>query len=515
MLFFFLSNGDLLMSLKNNIAANYTSQVYVTAVGILILPLYIKYMGPEAYGLIGFFTMLQACFALLDLGLTPTIGRETARFYGGSMSALFYRQLFRALSFIFSTISIIGGSVLWLSSDLIATSWLNATNLPLSDVVLAVKIMAISVALRWMGGLYRGVITGSERLVWLSGFNALIATLRYISVFLSMWWYGFTPVVFFAHQFFVALIEVTGLLWMSSQLLPSKSQLPQSIGWSFKPVKPVLKFALTIAFTSAVWVLVTQTDKLVLSGILSLTEYGYFTLAVLAASGIMVIGGPISLAIMPRMARLHAEKKHDEMIQIYRKSTQLVSVVAGSAAITLVATAKPLLIAWTGDEILAEQSAPVLRLYAAGNLFLCVSAFAYYLQYALGNLRYHLIGNVGLVVILIPSIIFAANHFGGIGAGYVWLVMNALYLFSWVAYVHHKLQPGLFIKWLFVDYLKIVVPTSFVVYLLLIAKFNLVGRMDNLIYVLMIGTVGFICSLLLSNVVRAILKKIIRKMCGI
>ena len=50
------------MSLKRNILASYTSQIYVTLVGILILPLYLKYMGAEAYGLVGFFTMLHAWF---------------------------------------------------------------------------------------------------------------------------------------------------------------------------------------------------------------------------------------------------------------------------------------------------------------------------------------------------------------------------------------------------------------------------------------------------------------------
>lgn len=33
------------MSLKNNILANYVSQIYVTLIGIVIVPLYIKYMG--------------------------------------------------------------------------------------------------------------------------------------------------------------------------------------------------------------------------------------------------------------------------------------------------------------------------------------------------------------------------------------------------------------------------------------------------------------------------------------
>lgn len=71
------------MSLKKNILANYFAQAYIAVVGIVILPLYLKYMGAEAYGLVGFFTMLQAWFNLLDIGLTPTVARETARFHGG------------------------------------------------------------------------------------------------------------------------------------------------------------------------------------------------------------------------------------------------------------------------------------------------------------------------------------------------------------------------------------------------------------------------------------------------
>ncbi|MGH9879537.1 MAG: oligosaccharide flippase family protein, partial [Nitrososphaerales archaeon] len=68
------------MSLKRNIIANYASQIYVTLIGIVMVPLYVRYMGAEAYGLVGFFAMLQAWFQLLDMGLTPTMARETARF---------------------------------------------------------------------------------------------------------------------------------------------------------------------------------------------------------------------------------------------------------------------------------------------------------------------------------------------------------------------------------------------------------------------------------------------------
>ena len=45
--------------------------------------------------------MLQAWFNLLDLGLTPTVGRETARYRAGAMSSLDFRRLFRSLHCIF------------------------------------------------------------------------------------------------------------------------------------------------------------------------------------------------------------------------------------------------------------------------------------------------------------------------------------------------------------------------------------------------------------------------------
>lgn len=493
---------------KQNIIANYVSQIYVTVVGIALLPMYIKYMGSEAYGLVGFFTMLQAWFRLLDLGLTPTIGRETARYRGGVLSPLAFRQLYRALTVIFVTVAIIGGGGLFLSSRIIANRWLNLDNLPVSEVIIAVQIMAVSVALRWMTGLYRGVITGSEKLVWLSGFNAIITTLRFAGVFVSMWYFGFTPLVFFIHQFIIASVENIFLAIKSNRLLPQKTILCEAIGWSFQPVKPVLKFSLTIAFTASVWIFVTQTDKLVLSGVLSLENYGYFTLAILVANGIMVIGGPISSAVMPRMARLYAENKHDEMIKVYKQATQLVAIIAGSAAITLVVTAKPLLIAWTGDLHLAEQAAPILKLYAAGNLFLCIAAFSYYLQYAKGDLRYHLLGNAGLVVVLIPSVIFAATHFGGIGAGYVWLTMNILFLFVWVAYVHHKLEPGLHIEWIFNNALKIILPACIVASLFLLLDFNWLGedRVANIILVILVSIATIISSIVCSEKAKTILK---------
>lgn len=443
------------MSLRKNILANYVSQFYVTAVGIVMVPLYIRYMGAEAYGLVGFFAMLQALFSLLDMGLTPTMARESARYQGGALSLLDYRRLARALEGVFAAIALLGGALLFMLAQPIAGKWLNAGQLPQQDITQALQLMSIVLALRWMGGLYRGVITGAERLVWLSGFSSLVATGRFVLILPVLMFVSATPQTFFGFQLGIALLEIAGLGLMAYRLLPV---IPtgQRIRWQWAPLKPVLKFSLSIAFTSSVWVLVTQTDKLVLSKVLPLADYGYFTVAVLVASGILILSGPISIALMPRMTRLQAEGQHDALIDIYRRATQLVAVTAIPAALLLIFFPSQVLWAWTGDSALVQRAAQALRLYAVGYAFLVVAAFPYYLQYAKGNLRLHLIGSALFLLLLLPSIIWAANYYGMTGAGWAWLVSNAAYLLLWTPLVHSKFAPHLHSSWFLAD---IICPT--------------------------------------------------------
>lgn len=432
--------------LKINILVSYISQIYLIVISIAILPIYMKYMGAEAYGLVGFFAMLQGLFALLDFGLTPTISRQTAQYNAGAVAALEFRQLFRSLSIIFALIASVGGGLLFYFNTYIAEHWLKIENLTIADVLFCLQIMAICVALRWMSGLYRGVISGFERIVWLSMINILIATLRFPGVLLYMYYCGFTVKSFFVFQLIVALFEFFLLAAKAYKLLP-KLNNKKEISWSLQPVKPLLGFALTIAFTSSIWVLLTQLDKFVLSGILALSEYGYFTLAVLVAGGVLQIGAPISAAIMPRMARLQGEQNYTELKAIYIGATEFVAVVVVTAGIVLAMLAKPVLYVWTGDAFLAEKTAPILQLYALGNAVLALGAFPYYLQYAKGNLRLHFIGNLVTAIVLIPAIIWAAKNYGAIGAGWAWFSIQLAYLILWVSYVHKVIEPRINLQW--------------------------------------------------------------------
>lgn len=93
--------------LKRNTIANFIGQGWVALMGLAFIPIYIRYLGVEAWGLVGFMSMLQAWFVLLDMGLTPTLSREMARFQAGAHSAQSIRNLLRSLEVIYGGVALV------------------------------------------------------------------------------------------------------------------------------------------------------------------------------------------------------------------------------------------------------------------------------------------------------------------------------------------------------------------------------------------------------------------------
>ena len=416
-------------------------------------------MGAEAYGFVAFFALIQSWFQLLDLGLSPTLARETARYAGGATDAMSLRSLLRVMELIFSGAAILGGASIMLASRFIAYHWLKIEHLQVNEVRNAIFLIAAVVSLRLVSGLYRGSITGFERMVWLGGFNSAVATARFLLIFLVFKLIGTSLLIFFEYQLLIAVIEILVLARKSYSLMPDMEiDVPKKL-LGFSALRSRLTFSLSLAFVGIVWIFVTQADKLVMSRLLVLKDFGYFSIAVLVASGVMVIGYPIGGALMPRLTKLNAELKEPELIDLYRNSTQLVALTAIPAAMVLGLFSRQVLYVWTGNMEIAMKAGPTLTLYAFGNAFVALGAFPYYLQFAKGDLKLHVIGNAAYLFLLIPTLVWSVRHFGTLGAGWTWLSLNAITFLFWVPVVHRRLSHGLHIVWLLHDILPILVFT--------------------------------------------------------
>lgn len=445
------------MSLKMNAVANSLCSFYVTMVGILIIPLYISYLGPEVYGLVGFFALLQQWLRILDLGLTPALSREVTRQRAGAISADSLKSLIRSLEFFFVLIALLIAAILCFCNSWIANSWIKNESIPYEVLSQSILLMSLTIPLRWILSMYRSGLTGMEKHVWLNGFNIAFATLRAFGVLLVLEFISNTPVAFFAYQTLVVVLEALVLISYFYASLPQTSLRP---GFSLSALKKVFPFAGSIAITSAVWLMITQSDKLILSNLLSLKDFGYFTLATTAAYAIGIFSEPISRVLLPRMTFLLSQNREAEMVKLYRRSTQFVLVITASAAAILAAYGEPVIFLWVGNVSVARAVAPVLFWYALGNGILSLLALQYYLQFAYGNLKYHLRFNIVSALFWVPIIWLVASKYGAVGAGKIWFLFQLLTFLFWPWYIHHKLVSGLHSAWLREDVMPIILSTT-------------------------------------------------------
>lgn len=443
------------MGLRTNIVATYVSQLYAALLGLVMAPVYLKLLGYESYGLIGLFVMLQGWFQLLDLGLTPAWAREVARQRTTATDLYEFRRLLRAIESLFLVIGLLAALVMLISAEWLAESWLQSERLPRHTVVAALQLIGLTVVLRWIAELYRSSINGYERLVWLAGFNAGIASTRYLLVLPALLLTRGGVVLFFAFQLFIALAETAMLVRKAYQLLP---RLNTRVAWSLRPLQRILPLSLTLFFLSIVWVAISQTDKLILSGVLSLADYATYTLAVSATSGVLLLSTPLAAVLMPKLTSLATRGEEGAMVALYRDATQWLGILAWPCAALLAVHAERVMWIWTGDRVLASQASATLALYACGNAFMAVGALPFYLQFAKGRLHLHLVGTLLFLLPLIPGLLWAAPRFGAPGAGWVWFSMNAVYFFLWVPLAHWKFAPqGMHLSWLTRDVLPIAI----------------------------------------------------------
>ena len=446
------------MSVRVRVAATLASRVYLAAVNLVVLPLYIRQMGLESYGLVALFFVLQVWFQLLDMGLTATMAREAARHRAGAVSAESFRRLLRAMEGLFAVIALVAGLSVSLGAELIAGHWLHMDHLPQAEVVASLRLMALSIALRLLAELYRSTVAGFERQVWLAGLNALFGTFRLVLVIPFLAWAGNAPSQFFAFQLAIAALESLVLVVQAYRLVPRSagSRTP----WRLAPIRRVLGFSVTMSVVSMVWISLSQLDKLVLAGLLPLADYGAFSLAVAAASGVMLVPGALGEVLLPRLTHLQAGGQRAAFIALYRQGTQWAGIWAWTVACMLAVHAEQVLWIWTGDAVLAARTAPVLSLYALGSAMLAAGAFPYYLQFAEGRLRLHFIGTALMLALMLPCLVWATARFGGVGAAGTWLAVNGLYLLAWTPVAHARFLPGLHTRWMATDVLLIATPAA-------------------------------------------------------
>lgn len=440
--------------MRRDLVVTYAAQAWIAVLGVVLVPVYIRYLGIEAYGVIGLYATLQGMLVILDLGMTPTLTREIARFTGGERDVVGVRDLLRSIEIVAAGVGLIAALVIWAGSDWLAHSWLRAQSIPEPELTRALTVMGVVAALRFVEGIFRGAILGLHRQDLYNAIAATMATLRGVGAIVVLATVSRTLDAFFVWQGIVSIFTLAALVMATYAALPRGDRKGR---FSLDALKSIWRFAAGMVGISLLALMLTQIDKILLSRLLSLTALGHYMLATVAASALEMLVAPLFQAVTPRLSRLQASGDEADFVTLYHTGSQLVTVTAGAAGLVLIGFPDLVLTAWTSDPVLSIKVVPLLRLLALGYLFNVLMWMPYQAQLAYRWTGLALRINVVAVVLLVPALLWAVPRFGAISAATVWVVLNAGYVLVGVHLMHRRILRHEKWRWYWHD---IVVPLA-------------------------------------------------------
>lgn len=432
------------MKLVRNLAANAAYQLWTILLTLLVLPAYLGLLGPESYALIGVSQTVMAWAMLLDAGLSPVLMRDMARLGSGEADEAEVHSFVRSLDWICLAIVLIFCTLAVLTRDWWAVGWFRTDPRHTAMIGQSVALIIAFSVLRWGGSLFRSGLMGLEKQVTASAIGTVANTLRLLGGFGLLILLP-DPRALFAMWAAVSLAELLVYRILLGGSFRSRVGL---LHFSMKPLARRLAFAGSIALLALIQVLITQADKVILSRVLSLRDFGYFTLAIILANGLLMLTLPIVQAFQPQMVVASGGPTQARMGQLVNGFTAAMVLAVVVPALVVAMFPERLLFAWTGDSEAASTVSPYLGYYVLGCALFGPAGIAYSVQLAHGRLRIHVIVNLVFAALLIPGIWWVTGNYGARGAAILWFAMNLGVLMFYCAPVLHLFLPGHVRSWL-------------------------------------------------------------------
>lgn len=434
------------MKLGRNLLAGLANSIWSALIGFAVIPFYLKYLGIEAYGLIGFFVTTQAVLSLLDMGMAPTINREVAR-CSASGNLREAGGLLHTLAVVYGCMAVLIALLIAALAPWIAEYWLQSSRLSAQTISYAVMLMGLVIACRWPVGLYQGALIGAQRLTVSSGINIVMTTVSSLGAVAVLAFVSPTIEAFFIWQ------ALAGLAYVAAMRLGAWRVIGRitDVRFDVNALKNIWRFSAGMSGVAVSAIILMQLDKVLLSKILSLEDFGRYALAGVVASGLYVLLTPAFNVIYPRLSVLVAVNDTEKLVELYRSGTRLLLAALFPIATAAAVFAEEILLLWTGNPALASSTAPVVSLFLIGTALNGAMHFPYALQLAYGMTRLPLTINAVLVVVMIPTTILLALRYGVVGGAAAWVVLNGIYLLLGTWLTHRSILKGIGLKWLVSD----------------------------------------------------------------
>ena len=417
--------------IARNAASGFAAMVFLSALSLVTIPLYVRLLGKDQWGIIAACASLQMVFSFVDSGFSQIVPRWVAQHAGDAARLRGYTALFARTYLAMGAATLVA---LQLGANALATSWFKVPTQSVGDMELAVRLIALQLAFQFLNSLSISVWGGLQQQWQSSWRTCLFAALKHgvaLTALLS------TGPRAWAYAAAFASVSLAELLINASAIRRQFPALPATAARPSQGYLPLLPFWREVSLMSmgvVVGLAASQLDRVVLSRSASVAEFGVYVVVANLAFAFLQLPAPLARAFFPRLVNEVAAQG-----AVTRRTFGLFagSTIVAGALPAMVASlyADALIAAWLHDpHFVVVGTIPLRLLLWSVAINVCYGCI-YQLIVAHGKSR--LVLRFNLVALAFGCLVVLVDGAGEsiVLGGHIWLASTSTQLFlglSWL-----------------------------------------------------------------------------------
>ena len=396
--------------LGQNILTNYLAVVWMGGLSIALIPLYLKRLGPDQWGLVAICMAIQGFLGLLDAGLGQIMPRDIARVAGDRFAEA---RVFRVFSRSYLGLGFVGlvlgqASVPWLIEH-----WFNQGQGVGDGADLALRLVLVQFMFQFSNNAHSGYWNGLQAQKLANFRQCAFGTAKHAGALALVYTWRADALAYLLPFALVSAIEWGGNRWTVRRGLGALVRIEVSAA----DFRGVAREAGVLALGVVIGMLVSQMDRIVLSRTVDAASFGRYVIVANLGLAFMQLQHPLMRAFFPRIVRADVGRHTASQWQLV-----LSVLVMCVLPCSLVAVLAPwVLEIWIGSQqMVAEGTAPLRLIIAA----VAVNAI-YHLIYQrmLAQSQGRLVVVINLVSLLAVTLltVVSAQKYGIIAGGLAWM----------------------------------------------------------------------------------------------
>jgi O-antigen/teichoic acid export membrane protein len=384
---------------------------------LALIPIYLKLLGPNQWGVVAICMAIQGFMGLLDAGLGQIMPRDIARAAGEREAEA---RVFRVFSRAYMALGLFGLVVGQFAVPWLIAHWFSQAQGVGDETDLALRLVLVQFLFQFANGAHTGYWNGLQAQKLANFRQCAFGTVKHV---------GALALVYFwradALAYLMSFALVSALEWWVN-----RRTMRRDLGEFYDGVVSVDDFRVlareagVLALGVLIGMLVSQVDRIVLSRSVDVASFGRYVIVANLGLAFMQLQYPLMRAFFPRIVRTDASGSGSSLRQL-GLGVLLLCVLPCA----LVAAVAPwLLSVWLGNPQMVTEGTAPLRLILGAVAVNAMYHLIYQRILALGQGRIVLLINVAVLMLVTPLAVVAAREYGIVAGGLAWLLGAVLQL---------------------------------------------------------------------------------------